>query len=182
MHLSFSLIAVALAMSRLTMASAQEPAFDAPQPEHKALERFAGEWRFEKLSAPEDGSKPEDLGTGTISAELVGGFFVVSRWSGKVYGADYTAFQSLGYDVRQKKYTGCWIDSFMSYRWELSGTMDEKSQELTITASGPDPTGGTTTFRERYRFNSADSITIVAEMQQGEKWVTFMTTRLTRKR
>jgi hypothetical protein len=29
---------------------------------------------------------------------------------------------------------------------------------------------------------SPDSVTIIAEMQQGEKWVTFMTIRLTRKR
>jgi hypothetical protein len=155
---------------------------DAPQPEHKLLERLAGEWRFEKLSAPAaDGSKPQNFGEGTISAELVGGFFVVCRWSGNVYGTDYKAIQSLGYDIKQKKYTGCWIDSTMSYRWELSGAVDEKSKELTITASGPGPTGGTMTFRERYQFDSADSITIIGEMRQGEKWVTFMTTRLTRK-
>ncbi len=165
--------------SLLTMASAQEPAWDAPQPEHKLLERFAGEWRFEKRST---GAKPENLGEGTISAELVGGFFVVSRWSGKVYGADYKAIQSLGYDMKQKKYTGCWIDSSMSYRWELSGAVDAQSKELTITASGPGPTGGTMTFRERYQFHSADSITITGEMQKGEKWVPFITTRLTRKR
>jgi hypothetical protein len=163
-------------------ARADEPTLDAPQPEHKMLERLAGEWHFEKQSAPAAGSKPENLGKGLISAELVGGFFVVGRWSGKVYGADYKAFQSLGYNIKQKKYTGCWIDSTMSYRWELSGTVDEKSQELTITASGPSPTGGTCTFRERYQFKSADSITIIGEMQKGEKWVTFITTRLTRKR
>jgi hypothetical protein len=108
--------------------------------------------------------------------------FVVCRWSCKVYETDYKAFLSLGYNIKQQKFTGCWIDSTMSYRWELSGTVDEKSRELTITASGPSPTGGTATFRERYQFNSADSITIIAEIQQGEKWVSFMTTRLTRKR
>jgi uncharacterized protein (TIGR03067 family) len=167
---------------RVKKSSAQEPTIDTLQPEHKLLERFGGEWHFEKLSAAGDASKPENLGTGVISAELVGGFFVVCRWSGKVYGTDYKAVQSLGYNTMQKKYSGCWIDSTMSYRWELSGTVDEKSQELTITASGPGPTGGTCTFRERYQFNSADSITIVGEMRQGEKWVAFLTTRLTRKR
>jgi hypothetical protein len=69
----------------------------------------------------------------------------------------------------------------MSYRWELSGNLDHKSQELTLTASGPSPTGGTMTFRERYEFKSADAITIIGEMQQGEKWVAFTTTLLTRK-
>jgi hypothetical protein len=162
--------------------SVQQPTFDSLQPEHKLLERLAGEWQFEKQTAADDGSKSDGLGTGTLSAELVGGFFVVGRWSGNVYGTDYKAVQSLGYDIKQKKYTGCWIDSTMSYRWELSGAVDEKSQELTITSSGPGPTGGTCTFRERYQFNSADSITITGQMQQGGKWVTFLTTRLTRKR
>jgi hypothetical protein len=160
----------------------EKPTLDAIQPEHKLLERFAGDWQFEKLSAVDEGSKPENLGTGTISAELVGGFFVVSRWSGKVFGADYKAVQSLGYDIEQRKYTGDWIDTTMSYRWELRGTVDEKSKELAITASGPSPTGGTCSFRERYQFHSADSITIIGEMQLGEKWVHFLTTRLTRKR
>lgn len=174
---------IALGGSRaLADDKAPEPTLDKLQPEHKLLERLAGQWQFDKLSVAAEGAKPESLGTGTVSAELVGGFFVVSRWTGKVYGADYKAVQSLGYDIKAKQYTGCWIDSTMSYRWELSGTAQEKTQELTIAASGPSPTGGTCTFRERYQFPSADSITVVGEMQQGEKWVPFLTTRLTRKR
>lgn len=160
----------------------QEPTLDTLQPEHKLLERLAGEWRFEKRTTPAGDSQPEILGSGTISAELVGGFFVVGRWSGKVYGADYKAVQSLGYDIQQKKYTGSWIDSSMSYRWDLSGIVDTKSQELAIMASGPAPTGGTCTFRERYQFQSADAITIIGEMRQGDTWVPFLTTRLTRER
>jgi hypothetical protein len=182
MRLPIHLIAVSLALTSVTTTSAQEPSLVTPQPEHKMLERFAGEWGFEKRSAPGNEAKPEVVGKGTISSELIGGFFVVCRWSGDVYGADYKAFQSLGYNIEQKKYTGCWIDSTMSYRWELNGTVDEKSQELIVTAVGPGPTGKTATFRERYQFNSADSITIVGEMRQGEKWITFMTTHLSRKR
>jgi hypothetical protein len=174
--------AAGLAVLGATSVRADEPALDAVQPEHKLLARLAGEWRFEKELTAEAGAKPQSLGTGTISAELVGDFFVVSRWSGKVAETDYKASQSLGYDIQQKKYTGSWIDSSMSYRWELSGAHDEKSKELTLTASGPGPSGGTCTFRERYQFPSADSITILGEMQQGDKWVPFLTTRLTRKR
>jgi hypothetical protein len=73
------------------------------------------------------------------------------------------------------------MDSTMSYRWELSGMVDEQSQEFIVTASGPGPTGGTGMFRERYQFHSADSITIVGEMRQGDQWVRFVTTHLLRK-
>lgn len=182
MRLPIHIIAALLSLTGLTGVSAQEPSFDTVQPEHTILGRFAGEWKFEKRSAPEDSTEPEIMGQGTVSAELVGGFFVIGRWSGDVHGAEYKAIQSLGYDIEQKNYTGCWVDSTMSYRWELNGTVDEKSQEFIVTASGPGPGGGTATFRERYQFNSVDSITIVGEMRQGEKWVAFVTTRLSRKR
>src|SRR5262245_52553537 len=68
-----------------------------PQPEHELLKRFEGTWRFEKLTAAADGKKPDKLGTGEIKAELLGGFFVVCRWSGNVFGGDYSAVQTLGY-------------------------------------------------------------------------------------
>jgi hypothetical protein len=179
---SSMLLAVTLAVSHLTMASAQESRFDMPQPEHRLLERLAGEWQFERRSVPEDGSSPRTLGTGVITAEMVGDFFVVSHWSGNLYGANYEALQSLGYDIEQEQYSGHWIDSFTSFRWKLNGSVDEETQELALTTSGPAPTGGIETFRERYQFDSPDSITILGELQRGERWLTFSTTILTRKR
>lgn len=176
------IILTVLGLRMATMASAQEAKLYTPQPEHKLLERFAGEWRFEKLSAPAEGSQPENMGTGDVRAEMLGGFFVVCRWAGQLYGGDYVAVQTLGFDVAKSAYAGTWVDSVMSYQWPLSGSHDSDSNELVVQATGPAPGGGTMTFRERYQFDSADSITIIAQMLDGEKWVTFMTTRLTRKR
>jgi hypothetical protein len=175
-------VAVALALSVATTAAAQESRFTQPQAEHRLLERLAGEWQFERQTPPEAGSRPRILGTGAISAEMMGAFFVASRWAGNVYGADYEALQAIGYDVEQGKYTGYWLDSFMSFRWELTGIVDAATQELWVTTRGPAPAGGTTGFRERYRFDSADSITIIGEMQRDESWVAITHTRLTRKR
>jgi hypothetical protein len=182
MYRSTLLVAAALTISLSTTVSAQAPDLVTPQPEHELLERLAGEWRFERQSLSHEGATPQTLGTGTISAELVGGFFVVSRWSGTVYGAEYKAVQTLGYDLEGNQYAGYWIDSFLNFRWELAGTVDHASKELTVTTRGPAPTGGTTAFRERYQFNSADAITILGEMRRGEDWVGLTTTRLTRLR
>jgi len=164
------------------IASAQQQKLYSPQPEHKLLERFAGEWKFEKMSAPDDGSKPENLGSEDVRAELLGGFFVVCQWTGKLYGGDYKAVQTLGFDVDKSAYSGAWVDSTMSYQWQLNGSYDRDNKELVVQATGPGPNGGTKKYRERYKFDSADSITIVAQMLDGEKWITFMTTRLTRKK
>jgi hypothetical protein len=182
MYRSCMLLAVTLAIAHVTPASAQERRLDVAQPEHGLLERLAGEWQFERQSVPADGSSPRTLGTGVISAEMVGDFFVVSRWSGTLYGAPYEALQSLGYNIEQEQYSGHWIDSFMSFRWDLEGLLDEDSQELVLTTSGPAPQGGTAMFRERYQFDSADSITIIGEIQQRERWVSISATRLTRQR
>jgi hypothetical protein len=112
---------------------------------------------------------------------MVGTCFVVSRWSGTLYGAHYEASQTLGYDIEKQQYTGHWADSFMSFRWELSGSVDEESQEFWLTTNGPAPTGGTATLRERYQLHSADSITIHGEMQRGGSWMALSTTLLRRK-
>jgi hypothetical protein len=165
----------------VNLSSAQESKLVTPQPEHELLKRFAGQWRFEKLSAAAEGAAPVKLGAGEINAELLGDFFVVSKWTGKAYDTDYAAVQTLGYDVEKKAYSGLWMDSFMSYQWPLQGSMDAESKELVITASGPSPTGGIGKFRERYQFKSADSITVVAEMFKNEKWIKFTTTQMTRK-
>lgn len=165
-----------------TRVSAQEQKLYSPQPEHKLLERFEGEWKFERMSAPGEGAKPESLGSGEVRAEMLGGFFVVCRWSGKLYGGDYKAVQTLGFDVDKRAYAGTWVDSIMSYQWQLSGSYESDKKELVVEATGPGSSGGTKKYREQYKFDSADSMTIVAQMLNGEKWVTFMTTRLTRKK
>jgi len=167
---------------RVNKAPAPEAKIYTPQREHDLLKRFEGAWRYERLSTAADGSAPAKIGAGEIKAELLGDFFVVSKWSGNDYGTGYTALQSLGYDVDKKAYSGLWIDSTMSYQWPLLGSWEADRKELVIAASGPGPTGGICKFREHYQFKSADSITIVAEMLQKEKWVTFMTTQLTRKK
>jgi hypothetical protein len=163
------------------MSSAQDSKLYAPQPEHGLLKRFAGAWTFEKKSTPRDGSPSQNLGSGEMRGELLGAFFVVCRWSGNIYETDFSAVQTLGYDVDKEEYSGSWVDSIMSYRWQFNGSLESEGNELVIVASGPGPGGGTTTFRERYQFNSANSITVVAEILQDEQWVTFMSTQLTRK-
>ena len=115
-----------------------------------------------------------------MNGEMLGGFFVICRWTGDIYQTEYQAVQSLGYDVATKKYSGSWVDSIMSYRWQFEGDFETNSQELVFLASGPGHDGNTTKFRERYQFKSDDAITVIAEVWQKEKWVAFMQTHLNR--
>ncbi len=179
---AFIVAALAMALGSAGHAIAQEVRYDVAQPAHQLLERLAGEWDFERRGPATDSGTPQTLGRGRVSAEMIGDFFVASRWSGTIYGFDYEALQTLGYDVESERYRGDWMDSFMSFRWELSGSVDDANQELVLTSAGPAPTGGTATFRERYRFEDADVITVFGEMQQGDGWAALSTTVLTRRR
>ena len=174
------LIPIVLVLSVFNVSLAQESSLVTPQPEHELLKSFSGGWQFERLSPSRDGSEPEVVGKGMVSAELVGNFFVVGRWSGEVYGSEFKAFNLLGYDIEEGKYTGVWVDSIISYRWELVGGVDEESDELVLSTAGPGPAGGTAEFRERYQFHSSSAITIVGEMYHDDEWVNIVNTELTR--
>ncbi len=153
-----------------------------PQAEHALLERLAGQWTYERRAPASDNGEAQLLGSGQVNADLIGAFFVVSRWQGDVMGFDFEAVQVLGYDIDQAQYTGSWVDSFMSYRWELGGTFDKDRDELILEASGPSPSGFEGRFRERYRFESADSIRIVGEVERDGEWAGLTNTHLTRRR
>lgn len=174
------LVLLPLILSIFSTSSAQESSLAAAQPEHELLKKFVGDWRFERRSPSRNGEEPEIVGEGTVSAELVGEFFVVARWTGEVYGNEFKAVHSLGYDVEKEKYAGSWIDSIINYRWEVVGNVDEESEELILTSSGPGPAGGTAEFRERNQFHSAHSISIVGEMRKDDGWVNIVNTELTR--
>lgn len=181
MYRKIALTAIVFLSWSFNMSSAQESKRYTAQPEHEVLKLFEGEWAFERFSAAGDGSMPEKLGAGVISAGLLGDTFVVSKWSGTVYGIDYAAVQTLGYDIDKESYSGLWIDSLMNYQWQLDGYLAPHGKEFVLTAEGPAPGGGTGRFRERYQFESADAITIFAEMLRDEEWIPITTTHLARK-
>lgn len=150
------------------------------QPEHQLLQRFSGEWQFVKFSPSADGERKE-LGSGTASVEMLGDFFAISKWVGNVYDTAFQAVQTLGYDVEKSAYSGAWADSVMSYHWQLTGSFDAQKQELFILSKGPGP-NGVTAFRECYKFESENQITILGQMEKDGSWTTFMITELSRKK
>lgn len=177
--LATATLAVSL-LAPLSVGIAQDARLTTPQPEHELLQRMTGEWQFERFMPAQDGSGMQAVGTGTVSATMLGDYFVVSNWSGNIFGMDFNGLQTLGYDIESSRYTGNWIDAFMSHQWDLSGSADDSGQELVISTQGPAPTGGTTEFRETYLFVSADSMTVTGEMQNAGEWMTLTVTHLTR--
>lgn len=121
----------------------------------------------------------------TMTTRMLGGFWVINETEGDIMGMRFNAIQTIGYDTTTKKYVGTWIDSMMNYMWRYEGTVDEAGKMLTLEAVGPNfmVEGKEAKFRDAYEFKSADHIIATSSMLgEDDKWVTFMTGHIRRKK
>ena len=180
-----SLLWVLLAGSGVTAQdAATQPALHAPQPveQHQWLEQFAGEWTTESKAMMGENQPPMEC-TGTLSARMLGGFWVVNEMKGEMAGQTIIGLQTIGYDPDKQKYVGTWVDSMTSFMWQYIGQVDSSGKILTLEADGPNfmGDGKLTKFHDVYEFKSADEIAIASKMLgEDGKWVTFMSGTATR--
>lgn len=173
-----------LSLVAATVLSAQEaPEFPKPQKEHEWLNQFVGEWDSMNKSAGTPG-QPEMECKGTMSARMLGGFWVISESNADMMGTEINSIQTIGYDPEKKKYVGTWVDSAFNHLWQYEGTVDESGKKLSLEATGPNMVepGKTAKYRDSYEFKSADEITVKSEMSVDGEWVTFMNGTMKRKK
>lgn len=148
------------------------------------LKRFVGEWET-TAEAPAGPGQPAMKCTGTISAKMLGGFWVVAEMETQMMDTKVNAVQTIGYDPKTEKYTGTWVDSMLNHMWKYEGSVDKTGKILTLEAEGPNfmQGGKLAKFRDVYEFQSKDKIKTTS-MMQGEdgKWITFMTGTAKRKK
>ncbi len=181
-----SIIASALLLSFATsgLVTGQDmPEMPKPTKEHKWLKKFVGRWTATSKGVMAEGQPPVET-TATINSQLVGGFWVINRMQGKFNGPDgkasamvFKGFQTIGYDVKKKKYVGTWIASMDGYLWHYEGAVEKNGTKLVLEADGPDMVdpNKTTKYRDAYEFISKDEIIVTSSMQKPDgTWFTFM--------
>ena len=148
------------------------------------LKQFEGDWLVQaKTPDAKDDDKP--IHTVGMTARTVGQHWVVSTQRGKMMGMDFEALQTVGYDAKEGKYVGTWVDSTSGYTWQLAGSLDETGKKLTLQSKGADMSDPDKTrlYRDIYEFKSADEIATLSQMKNDDgKWQTFMTSKMTRKK
>ncbi|MHB8954290.1 MAG: DUF1579 domain-containing protein [Pirellulaceae bacterium] len=180
-----SVLAVLVSLLAASLVRAQEfPKLPAPQKEHEWLKQFVGEWETEAEASmgPEE---PAMKCKGTLSARMLGGFWMVCESNGEAMGMQITALLTIGYDPQTNKYVGTWVDSMINHMWKYEGTVDASGKILTLQAEGPNfmQEGKLAKFRDVYEFKSNDQIALSSQMQgEDGKWVTFMNGTATRKK
>lgn len=165
---------LAAVCSVMTLSAQQMPEMPKPQKEHEWLKKFEGEWtttsEFHMPGAPEPMKS-----SGTESAKMLGGFWVVSKGSCEMMGTTMSFSLTVGYDAEKKKYVGTMIDSMMPKMWKYEGSVDESGKILTLETSGPCPMRGgvMTDFKDIVEFKS-DTLRTFTSMFKDEKgeWIT----------
>ena len=147
------------------------------------LEQFEGTWQVESRT-PEVSDDEEATHSAMMVAEAVGKHWMVCKQQGKVGGAEFRAFQTLGYDSKNDKYSGTWVDSASGHKWELGGSLEDGGKKLSLGSEGPDwqDASKMRKYRDVYEFKSANEISTVSQVLGDDgKWQTFMKGKMVKK-
>lgn len=153
-----------------------------PAKEHAWLRRFEGDWDSEGEIIMGPNQPPMKI-KGFDRARMVGGFWLVSEGRGEQM--NFESRLSLGYDEKNKKYVGTWIDSMSSHLWHYEGTLDATGRILTLETEGPQPGDPTKNvpFREVTEFKSDDHRVFTSALLKPDgKWATLLTIHFRRRK
>ena len=148
-----------------------------PRPEHRWLQRLAGEWTYEGESAGEGGGPPSRH-TGTERVRALGGVWMVCEMRGDAPVADAESIMTLGYDPDAGRFVGTFVSSMMTYLWRYEGRLDADGTTLTLDAEGPSLTeeGKTGRYRDVIRLDGDDRRTFTSTFLADDgRWREFMT-------
>lgn len=143
------------------------------------LKKDVGTWDAEiKMFA--DPSAPPSVSKGVETNRMVGSSWLHSSFKGSVMGEDFEGVGQMTYDAKSKKYVGTWIDSMTPTMSKTEGTWDEKTQTLTSTMDGKDPTGSDMTSKMTVVYNKDGSRSMTMWGLIGGQEVKMMEIKYTR--
>ena len=135
--------------------------FKTPGDMHKWMEKTNGTWDAD-ISSWMDPSAPPEKSKGTIiQSSILGGRYVVGKYSGTIFGQKTEGQSTMGYDNAKKLFVSTWIDNQGTGIVYLSGNYDEKTKTLNLSGYQTDPmTGKDSNIREEMTIIDDDSYTM----------------------
>ena len=136
-----------------------------PTKEHKMLKFDKGNWDATvKIFPPAGGAPIESKATEKVEL-LPGGFWMLTRFQGKIGDLPYSGRGTFGYDPTEKKFVGTWVDSMNPYMLTMKGDFDEATHTLTMTGENRGPGGKMHTSKEISRHIDANTRTFEMQMK-----------------
>jgi len=114
----------------------------APGPNHDYFKDFVGTWDVKTTAWMAPGAEPMVTDGRSESQLILGGRFLMTRFSGTMFGQPFEGVQIDGYDNLKNKYGTLWLDNSGTGFYFLEGERDTTTGVLTMTADWPDPMSG----------------------------------------
>jgi hypothetical protein len=125
---------------------------------HKMLAKGTGNWKSTATFWMSPGTEPMKS-EGTATGEMIlGGRYLMSKYSGKIMGMDFEGIAIEGYDNAVKMFMNTWIDNMGTGIMYLQGTWDEANKQISYKGKMVDPMAGTwVDVREVVTYNTDGS-------------------------
>jgi len=111
-------------------------------PNHDYFKQFVGKWDVTTTAWMTPGAEPAVSRNVSEATLILGGRFLMTKFSGNIFGQAFEGLQIDGYDNLTKKYVTFWIDNSSTGFYFLDGSRDTTTGVLTETANWPDPMSG----------------------------------------
>jgi hypothetical protein len=169
------LIACLLFACTGAIATGQQAATPAPNPLDN-LAFMQGDWSGKQNFNNTDG--PVMVGDATDRIEIgIAGKYLCEMLSTTLPGRKPTDTRHfISYDKQSGKYTAWWFNDTSTHPSELMGDLAGNKLVLLSSPSGPGPA-----LRATYESPSANTLTFLLEMKQGENWTKLFLTSYSKK-
>lgn len=151
-----------------------------PGKQHEWLRQLVGEWTSsgECVMGPD---QPPMLSAGRETIRMVGDLWLVAESEVDAPGmGQMTAILTVGFDPAKNKFVGTWIGSPMANLFVYEGELDEKTNTLPLTTTGPNMTdpSKTATYQDVIEIKSPTERHFWSQMLgEDGKWHRFMTNK-----
>ena len=154
-----------------------------PGPIHQWMAKGVGEWKVETKMWWDENSKEPLVTTGTcVNSMILGGRYLQSKHTSEIMGMQFEGIATTAFDNGKKIFISSWVDNMGTGMYKMEGTLDEKTNTVTMKGTAFDPiTGKDCTMREVQKFIDDNNIFIEYFVNKGGKEYKSMELKLTRK-
>ena len=180
------LLVCTLSLQAQNMSEQQQKAYMnymTPSPVHQWMAKGVGDWKVETKMWWDENAKEPMLSTGNCTNSMIlGGRYLQSRHTSEIMGMSFEGISTTAYDNGKKIFISSWIDNMGTGMSQMEGTLDEKTQVITLKGTAFDPiTGKDCTVREVQKFVDDNTMVMEYFVNKGGKEYKSMELKLTRK-
>jgi len=147
-------------------------------PEYDVFKNDAGEWDVEITNYA---SGTPEVTKGTESNRMLGEFWLISNFEGKMMGLEFKGHGSTGYDAEAKKYVGTWVDSLSPGMMHMKGEYDKDKETMTLVGMAPGMDGNPAKHRLTTVYKDGKRVMTMYITLKGGEETKFMQMAYTKK-